>query len=107
LEAPADLVVAQVAVSEVRAADLVVRAALEVRAVQVFITHHLLHHQDIITAVAVVAEWHPAEAVVVAATPWAEAVAVPAEHSVPVTQAEVQQEVQEEVTVVRVQAETL
>jgi hypothetical protein len=48
LEAPADLVVAQVAVSEVRAADLVVRAALEVRAVQVFITHHLLHHQDII-----------------------------------------------------------
>jgi hypothetical protein len=44
LEAPADLVVAQVAVSEVRAADLVVRAALEVRAVPVFITHHLLHH---------------------------------------------------------------
>jgi hypothetical protein len=47
LEAPADLVVAQVAVSEVRAADPVVRAALEVRAVPVFITH-LLHHQDII-----------------------------------------------------------
>jgi hypothetical protein len=42
LEVLADLVVAQVAVSEVRAADLVVRA------VPVFITHHLLHHQDII-----------------------------------------------------------
>jgi hypothetical protein len=48
LEVLADLVVAQVAVSEVQAADLVVRAALVVRAVPVFITHHLLHHQDII-----------------------------------------------------------
>jgi hypothetical protein len=56
---------------------------------------------------AVAVEWHPVAAVAVVATLWAEVVVVPADHSVLVTQVEVQQEVQEEVIVGRVQAETL
>jgi hypothetical protein len=47
LEVLADLVVVLVAVSEVRAADLVVREVLEVREVLVFIIHRHLHHQGI------------------------------------------------------------